>query len=88
MNFKRLVKEGGITDDEKVIRKERGEPGKCNMKLKGRKSFKKETWCGIHVYLQLYSLPCHALFSNECKTGLKNLFKKNIQMNYYTGGTS
>lgn len=49
MNFKRLVKEGGITDDEKVIRKERGEPGKCNMKLKGRKSFKKETWCGDKI---------------------------------------
>lgn len=38
------VKEGGITVEEKIIRKEAGEAGKCSIKLKAGNVSRKNWW--------------------------------------------
>lgn len=50
-NFKRLVKERGITHKEKTIRKEAGEQGKCSIKLKAGKVSRRKCWKGIRLML-------------------------------------
>lgn len=42
--LRRMVNEGGITDEEKITRKEGGEPGKASITLEAGKVSRREAW--------------------------------------------